>query len=279
MRMRTYVIIALALICGVSAAIGIDMVLRNARAAEAGEMVSVVVTRTDIPRYVALSESHLRMKEVPKDTLPRGVLTRIEDAVGRRGLISMSADDYVFEQQLSKKGSIASGIPLGMRAFTIKTAQVSGAISGFLQPGDKVDVLLTVQNQSSTTGGATTLTLLAKVDVLAVDQSLEPTQDTKDAKDPRSVTLLVSQAQAVKLGLGQTKGILHLTLRNGDDNLAVPETRTTLAELGFHEERPSDELKPAAPRPAPLQVVTLRGQQEGVTILQPSTALPKVVKD
>jgi pilus assembly protein CpaB len=183
----------------------------------------------------------------------------------------MVTDDFVFEQQLSKKGGIAAGIPLGMRAFTIKTAQVSGAISGFLQPGDKVDVLLTIQNQTNTSGGATTLTLLAKVDVLAVDQSLEPTTDTKDAKDPRSVTLLVTQAQAVKLGLGQTKGILHLTLRNGDDNLAVPETRTTLAELGFYEERPTDEQK-APPAPAPLQVLTLRGHQEGFAIVQPSKA-------
>ena len=37
MRLRTYLVIALALVCGVSAAIGINLLLRNSAAAEAGD--------------------------------------------------------------------------------------------------------------------------------------------------------------------------------------------------------------------------------------------------
>ena len=65
------------------------------------------------------------------------------------------------------------------------------------------------------TGGGSTTTLLQNVEILAVDQKVDGPADNKvDSTNLRSVTLLVTPDQAAKLSLGQSKGTLHLTLRN-----------------------------------------------------------------
>ena len=110
-------------------------------------------------------------------------------------------------------------------------------MAGFILPGNKVDVLLTVDDisgitkvgiQGSSGGGssnASTTTLLQNVEILAVDQkTTAPAENKIDAKELRSVTLLVTPQQANELGLAQNKGKLHLALRNLDDSQDVADT-------------------------------------------------------
>src|SRR5262249_20490015 len=161
---------------------------------------------------------------------------------------------------------VAASIPKGMRACTIQTPNVATGVAGLLQPGYKVDVILTVSGQAANdgTGGASTLTLLQNVEILAVDQRVEAPADPKiGSKELRSVTLLVTPEQAAKLDLGQTKGTLHLSLRNPEDDANVSASRTTLTEIGLFPERPATPTPPPAARPAapaaPLYFRTMRG--------------------
>jgi len=134
-------------------------------------------------------------------------------------------------------------------------------VAGFILPGNKVDVLLTLTMEGKR--GSMTTTLLQNLEILAVDQRIDaPVDNRVDPNQLRSVTLLVTPDQAAKLGLGQNKGALHLSLRNhGDDQLAITSP-ARLAELeGYREEPPVVKVVAEAPKPTPppqkLRTVTI----------------------
>jgi Flp pilus assembly protein CpaB len=127
------------------------------------------------------------------------------------------------------------------------------------------------------TGGGTTLTLLQQVEVLAVDQRVETPADQKvDVTQMRSVTLLVTPEQATKLELGQTLGVLHLSLRNPLDTSVAENALVSMKDfrlpgaaapdvppqrtLPGEKEPPPAPPKPPPP-PAPPPILSLRGSQ------------------
>jgi Flp pilus assembly protein CpaB len=122
-----------------------------------------------------------------------------------------------------------------VRAVTIQVPNVAAGVGGFVLPGRKVDVLLTVGEGP----GRRTTTLLQNVEVLAVDQRLDSPPESKlDPKEMRSVTVLVSPREATMLDLGQSKGTLQLAVRKPDDKAAANPRPLTLRDLRFHQEKP-----------------------------------------
>jgi pilus assembly protein CpaB len=283
-------IVVLALVFGVSAAIGVNLLMRKPEP-ERPENVTVVVAAGNIQRFATLTADQLTTREMPRDLVPSGTLTRVEDAVERATLAHLVTDELVLESKLTAKGEgrgMAAAIPKGMRAFTINTTTLASGVAGFVLPGSKVDVLLTVTSSGGVTdptGGGQTSTLLQDVEILAVDQIIRaPKENRVDPKELRSVTLLVTPAQATKLDLGQNKGILHLSLRNPDDHSAASTKPATLAELGLLGEFPkqgSKEPEKEAPAPAlppppkPLQIRVMRGSDEGAVLFEPVQPPPK----
>jgi pilus assembly protein CpaB len=107
-----------------------------------------------------------------------------------------------------------------MRAASVRLNDVSG-VSGFVQPNDSVDVLITRQLQGSDTQA--TDVLLQNVRVLAIDQ--QATSPDGSAKVAKTATLMVSPIDAQKLALAQTIGSLSLVLRKpGEQDNPVVET-------------------------------------------------------
>jgi pilus assembly protein CpaB len=278
---RTVLVILLALVFGVSAALGINTLREVAPTPTLPETVPVVVAGEDLPRFATLSASQLRTRDYPKELVPPGALTRPVDCDGRVTLSQIVKDEPILESRLAARGSgrgMGPGIPPGKRAFTIQTPNVSSGVAGFILPGSKVDVLLTVappDPQSS----ALTVPLLQNVEILAVDQRVDiPAENKVDVKELRSVTLLVTPEEAAKLDLGQNKGTLHLALRNPEDTHVASGRRISLADIGLPmPEKEKTVPVPAAappkeePRAAPalLQIRTAHGSQQGTILLQP----------
>jgi pilus assembly protein CpaB len=153
---------------------------------------------------------------------------------------------------------MAALVPDGMRAFTVPTPSAASGVAGFILPGNKVDVLLTLEGRR----GSVTTTLVQNLEILAVDQRTDAPADNRiDPNHLRSVTLLVTPDQAAKLGLAQNKGALHLALRNHRDDQVAATSPARLAELddGFREETRA-RATPEAPKPLvlpPVRVVTI----------------------
>jgi len=280
MSFRSVLIVLLALVFGGAAALGITVMRRPEPPPPPPqiETVPVVVAATDVARFTTISSDHLRVKQLPKDAVPPNALTRIEDAAGRVTLVPLYYDEPVLDVKLASHGAgrgMAPGIEKGKRAFTIQTPNVASGVAGFILPGNKVDVLLTVSGNGANdpSGGGLTVTLLQDVEILAVDQRVEAPADNKvDANQLRSVTLLVTPNEAAKLDLGQNKGTLHLSLRNPEDTVRAPTRKATLVEIGLLEEKPVEPDKsagePSLP-PPPLEILAVRGTQQEVIYLRP----------
>lgn len=289
MSVRTVLVGVLALVFGLSAALGIQMVVQQQQQAAAKppptETVPVVMAAADIPRFTTITLDMLKLKEVPKEMVPSDALTRSEEALERCTLTFIGEGELVLTSKLAGKGirGMATAIPNGMRAVTIRTFDVATSVGGFALPGSRVDVVLSLRGTgggNDPTGGGTSLTILQNVEVLAVDQKVETPADQKvDLERLRSVTVLVTPEQGAKLQLGQNLGVLHLSLRNPHDKSVavnamsslkdfqlpgaaapdVPPAREQPKEKEKEKEKPVETKPPPPPTPPPI--LSLRGSQ------------------
>jgi pilus assembly protein CpaB len=160
----------------------------------------------------------------------------------------MSASEPVLSGKLSAKGSgegLTALIEPGMRAVSVQVNERS-AVSGFIQPGTRVDVLFT---RSFSNGDAATTTILQNVKVIAYGRQLDPAAkvDPRDPK-PTVATLLVTQDQAERLVLAEQRGRIQLVLRSAlDDRIAEASVPVQARDLGIDEPRKTG-TAPAAPR-------------------------------
>jgi len=222
MKTRAMVVIVLAAVCGLSAAWGMSQIRGSTKFVKAENTVPVVVASAPVQRGTMITEDDIEIKQWPKEALCDGVLQSTDLAVKRVAMVPIVAGEPVFDKKLAAKGSargLASLIPHGMRAYTIQASSVASNVGGFVLPGNKVDILLTLKGMSGDqTGGGSTVTLLQAVEVLAVDQQLDaPAENKVDPRQTQTVTLLVTPEQAAVLDLGQSSGVLTLSLRNPED--------------------------------------------------------------
>jgi pilus assembly protein CpaB len=276
--LRTILIVVLALVFGGAAAVLANRLVNRGQSGPS-ETVPVIVAAGDIPRGTIVSADMVTVDNWPKDKVLPSMITTVEDATDRATLIPLVKGEVLLDSKLTAKGAgggMAGLTRKGMRAVTIQTPNVSSGVAGFILPGNKVDVLLTVSRsgQDDTSGGGITVRLLQNIEVVAVDQHLDARADTKvDPKGMRSVTLMVSPDQDAKLALAQTMGTLHLSLRNSQDSQAANTKPVTLAGLRFLPEKPGVEpkkpdmappaVKKPKPRPRPVEIRTLRGNHAG----------------
>lgn len=110
---------------------------------------------------------------------------------------------------------ITSRLAPGMSAFTIKVDATSG-VSGFLRPGDKVDIYWTGRVGMNTDGsGANEFTKLIQngIEIIAIDQSADTTsKDLSAVNVARTVTVSGNREQVAMLTQAQSTGRLTLSL-------------------------------------------------------------------
>ncbi|HKB06370.1 MAG TPA: Flp pilus assembly protein CpaB [Gemmataceae bacterium] len=248
MSIRTVLIVLLAVVFGLCAVVGVNA-LRGGSAVAAAEeeKMTVVVAAADIPRFTAVTADMVKTRDYPKSFAPAGAATRVEDVIDRVTDSQVVQDEPVLEARLAPRDAgrgVAAVIPPGMRALTILTPNLASGVAGLILPGNKVDVLFTkkANGLNDQTGGGTSTTLLQDVEIMAVDQRVDPAGATRsDPKELRSVTLVVSPDQATKLDLAQNLGTLHLSLRNYKDRAVARTSVATGAELRFFQGKPWDE--------------------------------------
>jgi pilus assembly protein CpaB len=263
MSPRTITIVVLALVFSGSAAIGVNQLLsRTGEAKEDG--VPVVVAMLDVPRGTMLSSDMVRVVQRPKSSVLIGTIDKPENAVDRAVFAPLIKDEPILEGKLAPKGAgvgMSPLIPKGMRAITIRTPSVDTAVAGFILPGNRVDVLLTMTSPMTTeddpTEGASTTTLLNNVEILAVDQLIDsPAANKVDQNQLRSVTLLVKPSQARMLELGQNKGVLHLVLRNLEDDADTDVgDAATLRDIRFRSDEPNKKTPELLTAPEPAKEI------------------------
>ncbi len=197
--------------------------------------VPVVVAIADMTFGTSLEEKHLKVAEFPEKSVPVGSYSSIDSIVGQTIKVFVVSGEPVLASKLSGiGGGLSVRVPPNMRAMSLKVNEVTG-VSGFILPGDRVDVLVTVDNAGGT-GVAITKTILQDLEVLAAGVKTETKKNHNITV--QSVTVLVQPEGTQKLALAVNQGRIHLALRNPVDHLLVEAKRTdTKTVLGLTKRR------------------------------------------
>jgi pilus assembly protein CpaB len=268
----------LALVSGGSAAVGISSLRSQVPSAPS---VPVLVAATNVGAFTLLTPDMVEVRQCPTSLVPADTFNRVEDAVDRAVLHPLVKGEPLTDAKLAPRGAgrgMAAKLPKRMRAFTIHTPTVEAGVAGFILPGSKVDILLTLDSKGDRdlTGGGSTITLLQNVEILAVEQRVvAPAESKVDLKELKSVTLQVTAQEAARLTLGQSKGKLCLSLRPLNDDEVVATHPVHVSQLLG--EFPREQVKEPAPLPPPppappepLRIRTVRGSTEGAVLVQPA---------
>jgi len=179
------------------------------------EGVPIVVASRDLPWGTPLTQKMVRVVNYPSEHLPEGRFTEIESLAGRVVLTHLRRNEPVLESKLApldiKTGGVVGVLHPGMRAMAVRVNEVVG-VSGFLKPGDRVDIMATLQNGKNK--GKITKTVLENTLILATGTQMERKGPGEKPKAVKVITFEVSLEEAEKLALASTEGKLRLALRS-----------------------------------------------------------------
>lgn len=272
---RGPVLLAVAVLLGATAAvIGYNTLRSLAERAEKGrdgELRDMVVVVTDLSYGVKLEPALLKVVRVPKDALPSGAIGSVDSVKGQVTKVFMSAREPVTALKLSSRGGgLSLLIRPNMRAASIEVNQVSG-VSGFVLPGDRVDVLTTIDPRRDGQD-VITRTLLQSVEVLAAGQ--KTTQNENKPLTVQAVTLLVDPRGAEMLAHAQHQGELHLVLRNPED-----QSHNEVASFTTREMIGSSPITVApAVAPTPVRAASSRTRVRTVVVQAPPPTTPERIR-
>jgi pilus assembly protein CpaB len=236
MKMRSLVPLVVAIgLAGVAAKMGRTVLQNRPAAAVAEDKRMVVVARVDLAAGDLIDEKKVRLIAAPAALVPAKSFDKVEGLANRRVATGVGAGQMIVEANLASeaaRSSLQAVVPAGMRAVTIEVDEYSG-LAGLIAPGAKVDLVATMIDDASQQTVARTV--IQNVTVSAVDRNL--TGNAKDGSGlgdrgtKRSVTLIVTPAQAEAVDLAYAKSRPRLVLRGGTDEARVNTRGVTLAEL------------------------------------------------
>lgn len=218
MRNTSLFILIAAVLLGLLAVAGVRGVMTAGAGAGSNDvaMTTVVVARKPLDFGNELSADALQEREWPADAVPEGSFAKIDEVVGaerRVALRSIAVGEPVLKDKVSGFGgraALSQVILEGFRAVAVRITDVSGA-GGFILPGDRVDVLLTLSTSGDRMDTVTNI-LLQNTRVLAIDQ--EADESTGGAIVAKAATIEVLPEDAQRIALASSIGTLSLSLRN-----------------------------------------------------------------
>lgn len=284
---RLVLVLLLALVSGVVAGFAALSYLRQqSRPLMAAETPKgkLVVAGKDLPLGTVLKPEDLRLIDWPGGAVPAGFAATAEEVVGRGLITPLAANEPVLKTKLASKeagGGLSITIPEGMRAVSVKVDEVIG-VAGFVLPGTKVDVMVTVQppEENGSQRQPITKLVLQNVQALASGQTIQRDADGKP-QTVTAITLMVSPEDAEKLVLAANEGRIQLALRNTLDLDSVNTRGARIAGLVAGTERqaaPAVRTVRVSPRPSTGQrvqaprgtvVETLRGGERTLQTFSP----------
>jgi len=208
----------------------------------------VVAAKVALQPGTPIAAENLTEIDWPKNVALGGLIEKKEDVAGHVLGYAVAANEPVLRRDLAAGASLglAAKIPDGMRAIAVKTNEVMN-MAGFIFPGSRVDVLMTLRGENNDASTTTARTVLQNVQVLSTGTKIDPDPTGKPESKPENVTvvtLLVTPEQSQKLALAQTQGTIQFVLRNGGDS-ANPETHAVdLADLTGVQKTPPPPLAP-----------------------------------
>jgi pilus assembly protein CpaB len=218
---RTLIVLVVAIVMAAIAAYGVWLAekSRPVREVEVARTQAVVATHP-LSVGTLVTKDDLKLVAWPAASPVPGMFTEVDKAVNRGVIVAVSENEPITEAKLAPLGA-GAGLPPtiteGMRAISVKVNEVVG-VAGFVIPGTRVDVLVTVKrpNEGNNQNTSQTRVVLSNVQVLTAGTRYDQERATKEGKPiPTSVvTLLLTPDDAEKMTLAAEEGRVMLALRN-----------------------------------------------------------------
>jgi pilus assembly protein CpaB len=205
------------------------------------DVLPISIAAIDLPWGTKLNKDKIKLAKFLKETVPAGNFTDPVQLEDRVVVSPIKKNEPILESRLAPNsvstGGVSAIVKEGKRAIAIKGDKVIG-LSGLIQPGNRVDVLVTLKDPS--TKKDVTKIVLQGILVLATGTEVE--KDDKGEVSPVDVyTLEVDPEEGEKLSLAATQGRLQFALRNVTDMKTVLTNGATISKtLSSYRGRYSD---------------------------------------
>jgi pilus assembly protein CpaB len=247
-RSMFYVAVGVALL----ATFGAYRALQATRTGGVDTSRRVVIAAADIREGATITGDMVKVSGVAASAANATAFTSVDSVVGRVTRVAVFAGDVIVPGRLAPQGSgpgLEVKIGAGMRAMAVKVDDVAG-LSGLIQPGSHVDVLVTIRPENSSDRQVAKV-FMENVRVLSVGAVVQR-DNTGKAIDATTAALEVEPAQAERLAVAMHQGTIQLVLRGYGD----PERVTTagassgdvLAQLRSAPTADAHVVAPAVPR-------------------------------
>ena len=216
------------------------------------EYVSVLAINADVNIGERISEDMITEIEWPAEAVTSNLINTVDQPDARQEFVNaLARTPMVSGETLTREKVIMAGdsgvmaaiLKPGMRAVTVRIS-VDTAAGGFIQPGDKVDIILREtfkvrrpQNEAATRSIERdniyiAKTLFENVKVLAIDQTFTTGPENGAAIPGSTATFELSQSDSELLQESTGYGDIFLTLRgvNGANYKARSAARITRTE-------------------------------------------------
>ncbi|MBI2609134.1 MAG: Flp pilus assembly protein CpaB [Deltaproteobacteria bacterium] len=199
-----------------------------------GETAEVYVMAGDVGELVSIDETMVRKVALPKKYIQPGALDNLNVIIGSIARAPIQKGEQVLFTKLYLKGqqniNLSRRVSKNSRAITIPVSDVHG-VAKLIQPGDRVDVVVSVDYGEGDREVREVKTAMQDVLVLATGQYIDSNiplerhvdevtgaikrQDLRQERY-RSVTLEANPEQVQKLVFMMTagEGLIFLSLRN-----------------------------------------------------------------
>jgi pilus assembly protein CpaB len=228
-RLRPFLLIGIALVAALGSSTLVYRYLtvkasqtRVAPAFEAtvtrAEVTMIAVADIDLQWGTPVTEEMVVLAPYPNDYLPEGHFTSVEEVIGRVTFKELRRNEPVLEFKLNPAdqttGGVAAVMEADMRAMAIRVDDEIG-VAGFVKPGDRVDVLVSIKGGQGNDGKESMAKLVLEYRrVLAIGTEMVRMGKEDEPRPVRVLTLEVSPEEAEKLALATSQGKLRLVLRH-----------------------------------------------------------------
>jgi pilus assembly protein CpaB len=228
----------------------------------------VLVPTQTIPPGVELEQSMFRFERKPEKVVSPDAPRTFEDVRGlytKGVLLANQPINLDYLTNLQPVNALTASIPPGYRAIAIDVNATS-SVEGWAQPGARVDVIWVTRF----TGRQTASVIAPNAKVLSANRRVEgaaasapritnQSQTKKgDEAIPKTVTLLLTSRDAMRVKLAALHGSLSLVLRGVDDS-GMSGSTVPIGEGSLYSGMNQQE----APRSRNLVTVTVKDKETG----------------
>jgi pilus assembly protein CpaB len=233
------------------------------------ELMPIVVASRDIPARAKITPDMLTKTTRSANEVEPQALSDPKQAEGDIALISLPQGSTLTATKVGQPAEVGLTVRLkpGMRAVSIPVDRVK-AVSGLIQPGDRVDVMASVNKGPGVP--PKTFTIIRGALVLAINSELETAGATPSPEDQgaATVTLGVTPEQADLLTVADLNTTLRLALRSPQESVrSLPAERLEFADLGASANTDRNVPPPISPAAAPSSGPAVPAPTPGIVII------------